>query len=176
MPPLTPAETDPSARSSKPFVSRRLWLMLPLVAVALFETWDGWDNFPALKAARSGETQINAFATAHLLSQALLGFAAFVFAITGRIRHAIIALAANTLLRWLTVDVFDPVNWRISNVFSAQETMMQLVVIPVAALTAAVLAAREIRLGLATLLICLPTLYNIVLLVGFMIGVAIYGF
>ncbi|HEY0236635.1 MAG TPA: hypothetical protein VGC86_16515, partial [Afipia sp.] len=46
------------------------------------------------------------FLVAHIVSQPLLGAAALVFALTGRVRYAIIVLAANIVLRWLTADLF----------------------------------------------------------------------
>ena len=38
---------------------------------------------------------------AHMAAQPVLGLAALLFAVTGRVRYAIIALAANVIMNWL---------------------------------------------------------------------------
>lgn len=145
-------------------------MVLALILVAGFETWDGWSSQPDINAAG------NVFFLARAYSQPMLGLAALIFALTGRIRHAIVALAAIVMLRWLSPALLEPSNWKMVNFFSAQETIMQFVLVPVAALAAGSLAMRNHRLGLATALVCLPALYNLVLLAGFFIGVMLYGF
>jgi hypothetical protein len=171
-----PTEATHDPLPATPFDWKRLLMIAPLVAIAMFETWDGWDNLPVLKNTFDHSSKSGVFVVAHTLSQPVLGLAAIAFALSGRVRYAIIALAANIVLRWLTADIFNPANWRMVNFFSTQETLFQLMVTPIAALVAGALAARDTRLGLATLLVCLPTLYNIVLLVGLFISVALYGF
>ena len=154
--------------------TKRLLIVLTLVVFAAFELWDAWNT--TLPDAADRATFHGARVIAALVGQLLLGFGALVFALFGRVRTAIILLAANIVLRWLTMNTFDPANWQITSVWSAQETIMNLVIMPVAALVAGSLAARNTRLGLATFLVCLPTLYVIVVLVGFAISILIHGF
>lgn len=160
-----PSDSLPAAPSKY----KRLAIVLALVAMAAFETWDGWANLVIPDSIAQRSIIGGIFLVAHIVSQPLLGAAALVFALVGRVRYAIIALAANIVLRWLTADLFDPANWKIAGIFSAQETIMNLVVMPVAGLVAGSLAARDTRLGLATFLVCLPTLYLVVMLAGFLL-------
>lgn len=141
-----------------------------LAAVAGFETWDGWSSLPDIRAAENVLSAVRAY------SQPMLGFVALVFALTGRVHHAIVALAAIVMLRWMSPALLEPSNWKMVGFFSAQETIMQFMVIPIAALAAGSFAARNRRLGLATALVCLPALYNLALLAGFFISVLLYGF
>lgn len=167
---------DTATLPAKPSIWKKLAIIVPLVAIAAFETWDGWTNLAIPDSINQRSAIGGIFLIAHILSQPVLGAAALVLACIGRVREAIIVLAANIVLRWLTADLFDPANWKITGFFSAQETIMNLVVMPIAGLVAGSLAARGIRLGLARFLVCLPTLYLIVMMVGFFIGVMIYGF
>ncbi|MBX9709563.1 MAG: hypothetical protein K2X60_00850 [Xanthobacteraceae bacterium] len=171
-----PGEATSETLSATPFQWKRLWVILALVAIAGFETWDGWTNLAIPDSISQRSVIGGIFLVAHIVSQPILGAAALVFALIGRARYAIIVLAANIVLRWLTADLFDPANWKITGLWSAQETIVNLVIMPIAGLTAGSFAARNIRLGLATFLVCLPTLYLIVVMVGFTISVLIYGF
>ena len=69
-----PTEATHDPLPATPFDGKRLLMIAPLVAIATFETWDGWDNLPALKAALNRDTPTNVFAVARTLGQPLLGF------------------------------------------------------------------------------------------------------
>ena len=60
--------------------------------------------------------------------------------------------------------------------FSAVETTAKIIVFPLTAACAIAYAAHNEHLGRATLLVAVPTLFTVVLLVGFIVGVMIYGF
>lgn len=171
-----PAEAAHDPLPAAPPKWKRVAITLTLLVFAAFETWDGWTNFAIPDSINQRSAIGGIFLVAHIISQPILGAAALAFALVGRARYAIIVLAANIVLTWLTADLFDPGNWKITSVWSAQETIMNLVIMPIAGLVAGRFAARNERLGLATFLVCLPTLYVIVVLVGFMISVSLHGF
>ena len=172
----TPKSLTPESLPASPPKWKRLAIIVVLILMAAFETWDGWTSF-AIPDSISQRSAIGGiFLIAHIISQPILGAMALVFALLGRARYAIILLGANIVLRWLTADLFDPPNWKITSLWSLQETIMNLVIMPIAGLVAGSLAARDIRLGWATFLVCLPTLYFIVVMVGFIISVSIHGF
>jgi hypothetical protein len=58
----------------------------------------------------------------------------------------------------------------------AFETPVRIIAFPLLAACAIALAARNQRLGLATVLVSLPTFYSLIGLAIFAIGVGIYGF
>ena len=53
---------------------------------------------------------------------------------------------------------------------------MQIIAFPLMGACAIALAARSQRLGLATLLVSIPTLYGVMAVVAFGIGVFLHGF
>jgi hypothetical protein len=59
---------------------------------------------------------------------------------------------------------------------SAVETVSKVIAFPLMAACAIAYAAHDEHLGRATLLVAVPTLFIVVLLVGFAVGVMIYGF
>jgi hypothetical protein len=108
----------------------------------------------------------------------LAAIAALVLALTGRHRHAIIALAALILLTWLNMLPSVALSW---DTFPGPGLPGALVLLeifgfPLLAAAATVLALRDQRLGLATVLVSLPTIINILSVAAFAIGVMIYGF
>jgi hypothetical protein len=72
--------------------------------------------------------------------------------------------------------LLNPANWTAATVYSAFESIVSLVVMPAAAPAAATLAIRNRRLGLATGLLCLPTLYVLAVMAAFAIGISVRGF
>jgi hypothetical protein len=170
MPANTANEPLPTAPSRK----TRLAIVVTLIVFSAFELWDAWCT--PLPDAAERSTSHGFRVIADLAGQSLLGFGALAFALFGRVRTAIVLLAANIIMRWLTMNTFDPSNWRVTNLWSAQETVMNLIVMPVSAMVAARLAVKNSRLGLATFLVCLPTLYIVVIVIGFAISVAQHGF
>jgi hypothetical protein len=59
---------------------------------------------------------------------------------------------------------------------SAFQTPLQIIAFPLMAACAIALAARSERLGLATMLVSIPTLFNIAAVIAFAISVLLYGF
>ncbi len=102
----------------------------------------------------------------------MLGLAALLFAVTGRLRYAIIALAANVFMNWL--------NYMPSVVIHGLDldptSVAQMIAFPLIAACAIAYAARNQRLGIATALVSIPTLFNLFFVIAFAVSVAIYGF
>jgi hypothetical protein len=106
----------------------------------------------------------------------VLALAVLVFAAIGRVRYAIIALAAIVFMTWLNnmpSVVLHGLEFRGVGAF---ETPVRIIAFPLMAACAVALAARNQRLRLATALTSLPTFYNLIGLIVFAIGVSIYGF
>jgi len=59
---------------------------------------------------------------------------------------------------------------------SAIQTSVQIIAFPLMGACAIVLAARKERLGLATILVSIPTLYSVAAVIAFGIGIFLYGF
>jgi hypothetical protein len=59
---------------------------------------------------------------------------------------------------------------------AALQTTAQIIAFPLMAACAIALAARDRRLGLATALVGIPTLFNVFGVIAFAIGVSLYGF
>ena len=59
---------------------------------------------------------------------------------------------------------------------SAIQTSVQIIAFPLMGACAIVLAARKERLGLATILVSIPTLLGVLTMIAFGISVFLYGF
>lgn len=113
---------------------------------------------------------------AHIATHPVLASAALLFAMIGRVRYAIIALGAVVMMTWLN---YMPSVVRHGLEFGGIggiETPAQIIVFPLMAACAIAYAARNQRLGLATALVSIPTLFNAFGVIAFAIGVAIHGF
>jgi hypothetical protein len=90
------------------------------------------------------------------------------------VRYAIISLAAIAFMTWLNYlpsgDGFELGN------LSGFEAPVRMIAFPLMAACAIALAARNQRLGIATVLVSIPTLFTLFFVIAFAIGVAIYGF
>ena len=145
-----------------------------------FELWDGFGDLhslydPDLRTERSGWNglMLNAFTVAH----PLLAGTALLCAVAGRLRSAVIAISVLILARWLIElpSTFEH-GLEFRNFFSAQETIAQMFIAPTLAACAIGLAIKGRRPALATAFACFPTLYNVLGLVIFIIGMLRYGF
>ena len=175
---MTPATT---ANSEAPPVRapRLLGLYLLLILIAAIEAFDGLSHLPALFGDMSeipgpgvGGAIINAYIALH----PLLALAALALATVGRLRYAIMTLGVLTLMTWLN---YMPSAVRHGLEFkglSAFETPMQIIIFPLLGACTIALAARSRRLGLATLLVSIPTLYGVIAVVAFGISVFLHGF
>jgi hypothetical protein len=171
---MTMAETIPP-----PPAPRRLGVRALLVVVALLEAFDGLSSAPVLFGDMSQIPEpglSGAIIKAHIATHPILALAALLSAATGHIRHAIIALGAVVIMTWLNY-MPSVVLWGLDfRGVGAFETPAQVVAFPLLGACAIALGARNQRIGLAALLVSIPTLANVAGLIAFAIGVAIHGF
>ena len=176
---MTSATTVNNASPAPARAPRLLGLYLILIIIAAIEAFDGLSHLPTLFGDMSeipGSGLGGAIIKAHIASHPLLALAALVFATVGRLRYAIMALGVLVLLTWLN---FMPSVVRHGFDFrgvSAFETPVRIIAFPLMGACAIALAARGQRLGLATLLVSIPTLYGVFTVIAFGIGIMIYGF
>lgn len=97
------------------------------------------------------------------------------FAVRGQTALAIIAIASVSLLSWVSYLPSVVIHWGSGELWNVEAAVM-LVVLPALALMAVIMASRGRRLVLAAILATLPTIVNILAVIAFAIGVAIYGF
>jgi hypothetical protein len=158
---------------------RLLGLYLLLILIAAIEAFDGLSHVPTLFGDMSdipGPGVGGAIIKAYIASHPVLALAALALATVGQLRYAIMALGALVLMTWLN---FMPSVVRHGLDFrgvSAFETPVRIIAFPLMAACGIALAARSQRLGLATLLVSIPTLYSVFAVIAFGIGVILYGF
>src|SRR5438105_4473517 len=181
---MTMAEmTEPAAAADTavpPPRQRHLGLRLVLIIIAIIETFDGLSNFPTLFGDMSeipgpgiGGFLIKAYIAAHLP----LALAALVFASTGRLRYAIIALGALVAMTWLNYMPSVVLHGlEFDSGFAALQTTAQIIAFPLMAACAIALAARGERLALAAALVSIPTLFNVFGVIAFAVSVSLHGF
>ena len=158
---------------------RLLGLYLLLILIAAIEAFDGLSHVPTLFGDMSeipGPGIGGAIIKAYIAVHPLLALASLALATIGRLRCAIMALGALVLMNWLN-DMPSVVRHGLDfKGLSAFETPMQIIAFPLMGACAIALAARSQRLGLATLLVGIPTLYGVMAVVAFGIGVFLHGF
>ena len=86
------------------------------------------------------------------------------------------ALAALALMNWLNYMPSVVLHGLDFSGLSAFQTPVQIIAFPLMAACAIALAARGERLGLATMLASIPTLFNVAAVIAFGISVLLYGF
>ena len=158
---------------------RLLGLYLLLIIIAAIESFDGLSNASILFGDMSqipGPGVGGAIIKAYIASHPVLALAALGFATIGRLRYAIIALGALVLMTWLNFMPSVVRHGLDFNGISAFETPVRIIAFPLMGACAIALAARSQRLGLATLLVGIPTLYGVMAVVAFGIGVFLHGF
>ena len=176
---MNSATTVPDAASVPIRPPRLLGLYLLLIIIAAIEAFDGLSHAPMLFGDMPDIPGLGiggAIIKAYIASHPLLALAALGFATVGRLRYAIMALGALVLMTWLN---FMPSVARHGLDFrgvSAFETPVRIIAFPLMAACAIALAARGQRLGLATLLVSIPTLYGVFAVIAFGIGVILHGF
>jgi hypothetical protein len=172
---MNSATIAPEAAAAPIRPPRLLGLYLLLIIVAAIETFDGLSSAPMLFGDMS-KTIGGAIIKAYIASHPVLAIAALALATIGRLRYAVIALGALVLMTWLH---FMPSVVRHGFDFdgvSAFETPVRIIAFPLMAACALALAARGERLGLATLMVSIPTLYGVASVIAFGIGIFLYGF
>jgi hypothetical protein len=180
---MTMAEiTEPTAMADTAPLppQRRLGLRVVLIIVAIVEALDGLSSFPTLFGDMSeiaGPGLGGFLIKAHIATHLPLALAALVFAAIGRVRYAIIALGAVVAMTWLnTMPSVVLHGLEFNSGFAALQTTAQIIAFPLLAACAVALAARNRRLGLATALVSIPTLFNVFGVIAFAIGVSLHGF
>lgn len=159
----------------------RLWLRIGLIVIAAIETLTTASDFSGIFYEYQHETRLLQFAQALTsmklaLAPAIAGVA-LVLAIMGRLRHAIVALAALVLVGWLSeLPSFAIHGLELSATFGGTVVFVQRFVYPALAVAAIVLAMKNERLALAGVLVSLPTIFFWAVGLVFMIGFMIYGF
>lgn len=176
-PAAAPASTETGMAAPAP---RMIGLRIVLIIVALIEAYDGFSNVSALFGDMSeipGPGLGGGLVKAHLAAHPVLAVAALVFAAMGRVRHALVALGTIMIMGWLS-DMPSVVahGFAVKGAFSAVETIARIVAFPLMAACAIAYAAHDRHLGSATLLVSIPTLFKVVLVVGFIVSVVKYGF
>jgi hypothetical protein len=158
---------------------RLLGLYLLLILIAAIEAFDGLSHAPTLFGDMSEIPDPGvggAIIKAYIASHPLLALAALVFATIGSLRYAIMALGGLVLMTWLNYMPSVVRHGLDFNGLSAFETPVQMIAFPLMGACAIALAARNQRLGLATMLVSIPTLYSVFAVIAFGIGVILYGF
>ena len=157
---------------------RLLGLYLLLILVAAIEAFDGLSHVPTLFGDMSeipGSGVGGAIIKAYIASHPLLALAALALATMGR-RYAIMALGALLLMNWLNYMPSVVRHGLDFGGLSALQTPMQIIAFPLMGACAIALAARKERLGLATMLVSIPTLFGVLAVIAFGISVFLYGF
>ena len=180
MTPATPAiAEDAEPKTSSIPAPRMIGLRIVLIVLALIEAWLGLSDAPTLFGDMShiGSGIGGGLVKAHLAAHPVLAIAAIVFAAMGRVRHAIIALGTIIIMTWLS-DMPSVVTHGLAfkSAFSAVETTSRIIAFPLVAACAIAYAAHNEHLGRATFLGAVPTLFNVVMIVGFAVSVIRYGF
>lgn len=174
--PATPVPADPAPPRPE---LQMMGLRSVLIVLALVEAWLGFSDAPVLFGDTShiGSGIGSGLVKAHLAAHPVLAIAAIAFASLGYVRHAIIALGTIIIMAWLS-DMPSVIahGLEFKSAFSAMETTAKVIAFPLIAACAIAYAAHNEHLGRATLLVAVPTLFIVVLLAGFAVGVMIYGF
>jgi hypothetical protein len=176
---MNSATTVPDAAPAPIRRPRLLGLYLLLIIVAAIETFEGLSNAPMLFGDMSkipGPGIGGAIIKAYIASHPVLALAALTFATIGRLRYAVITLGALVLMTWLHFMPSVVLHGLDFDGVSAFETPVRIIAFPLMAACAIALAARGERLGLATLLVSIPTLYGVASVIAFGIGIFLYGF
>lgn len=179
--------TEPTPFTDAAAVPRRgmLWPRKVLIADAMFELFAALWTLPFLFGRASilfrnpwepesglGDVIVKAYVASH----PLLALGALAWAAKGRVRHAIVALGAVVAMRWLN---YTPsllrYGLKFNDGFDLQWIAAQVFTFPLLSACAIVLAARGERLRLATALVSLPTLYNVLGFTVFAIWTIING-
>lgn len=164
-----------------PAVAPQKSVRIALLALAILECLGALKGLGVLLgdgAELSGGGWGHAAVMAGLTAAPLLAFAALAFAMRGNLRFAIMAIAGIVLLTalsYLPSAMLHGLHQSGSGLYGLHAAA-KLILFPLMALAAIALAARDQRLGLATILVWVPMLAGILSLVAFSLGVGLYGF
>ncbi|HVX98309.1 MAG TPA: hypothetical protein VHA55_00795 [Pseudorhodoplanes sp.] len=165
------ADTVPSSGATR----------IGLIVIAAIESFGALSNFGAVFNAFEDGSPLLSLARimtdVNLTLAVPLTLVALYFAAAGRLAHAIAALAARMLVTWiadLPSVAIHGLEWSLS--YGGITVNGYRFLAPLVALTALWLARRNERLGVATLLVALPSVFTWLGVLIFAIGVMIYGF
>ena len=113
--------------------------------------------------------------SARVMMAPLIAGTALVFAAIGRVRTALVILAALMLLRWVSELPTFP-TYGIKPPFSTVVmTLVERLAFPMLAVAAIIFAARNRRLMTAALIVILPTILSVTVVILFGFGIMIHG-
>ena len=176
---MNSATALPDAASVLVRAPRLLGLYLLVIIIAAIEAFEGLSHAPMLFGETSeipGAGLGGAIIKAYVVSHPTLALAALALATIGRLRYAIMALGALVLMNWLNYMPSVVRHGLDFGGLAALQTPVQIIAFPLMGACAIALAARKERLGLATLLVSIPTLFDVLAMIAFGIGVLLYGF
>ena len=176
---MNSATTLSDAASVPVRAPRLLGLYLLLIIAAAIEAFEGLSHAPMLFGDMSeipGPGIGGAIIKAYIASHPVLALAALALATVGRLRYAIMALGALVLMNWLNYMPSVVRHGLDFGGLAAFQTPVQIIAFPLMGACAIALAARKERLGLATLLVSIPTLFDVLAVIAFGISVFLYGF
>lgn len=158
---------------------RVLGLSIVLIALAALEIFDGLSGISVLFSDSSEiPTGLGGLLIkTHIATHPLLGVVALTFAAMGRVRYAIMALGILVMMAWLSnmpSVVLRGLDF--TGLFSTLESVARIIVFPLIGACAIAYAARNEHLGRATCLVAIPTLFGVLSVIAFIIGIRIYGF
>jgi hypothetical protein len=169
----TPLETAPAPLGR----FARIGLSALLALLAAYEAWDAYMFFANIGLAQTGSGFSGALTKIYVLTHPVFAVVAFLFALAGRVRFAVMALVGVVLGRWLWYLPGPNGSLDSKNLYVLwQPTMMLLVVPPLCAAGALALAKADRLLGLATLLVAVPIIYSNYEMALFAIAVTLFGF
>lgn len=176
--PAMTLETPSQSASAQP-AKHRLALLVGLAAVTLMEAFDSlshvtlvFDDTIEIPGPGFSGYLTKAFFAVH----PVLALTALVFTAIGHMRGAILTLAAITFMALLNLMPSVVLNGFDHAGMSALMISAQMVVFPLMAAGAILCAIRDQQLGLAVLLVSVPTLVNMVNVTASALGVTIPGF
>ena len=173
---MNSATTLPDAAPVAVRAPRLLGLYLLLIIIAAIEAFEGLSHAPMLfndVTEIPGPGLGGAIIKTYIASHSLLALAALGLATVGRLRYAIMALGALVLMNGLPSVVRHGLDF---GGLSALQIPVQIVAFPLMGACAIALAARKERLGLATMLVSIPTLFDVLAVIAFGISVFLHGF
>ncbi len=155
-------------------------LRIFVIIIAAIETLSGFSDLPALSdlpAPGPGFVVAQYAGNAYLVAHPLLAIAALALAVLRRPRHAIMAVSLLVLANWLSdLPAVFVHGLEIEPGLFGKLTAIKTLGYPVIGGLALSLAWRGTHLWPAALLVAVPTLAALAGVLGFAIGVAIYGF
>lgn len=157
------------------------WARLVLATAAALELASGLKDLPILFGDTSeipGPGLGGWIISAKIALQPMFALLALVFAASGRIRGALVAMAAVVFANWLSYlpsIALRGLEFQ-GDGAGGLVTLLEIVVAPLVAAAVVALAWLGKRLTLATLLAVFHTALSVLFVVLFAIGVAIYGF